>query len=69
MRVNRKRNLKSFNGLKEAEERNRLLLLENKQLRKALEMKSNDLEAMKKNEQRTDQDTAANVLHAVFTPG
>ncbi|XP_029659320.1 uncharacterized protein LOC115233174 [Formica exsecta] len=55
--------------LKEAEERNRLLLLENKQLRKAWEMKSNDLEAMKKNEQRIGQDTAADILHAVFTPG
>lgn len=32
-------------------------------------MKSNDLEAMKKNEQRVGQDTAADILHAVFTPG
>ncbi|KAM0726178.1 Transposable element P transposase [Formica fusca] len=55
--------------LKEAKERNRLLLLENKQLRKAWEMKSNDLEAMKKNEQRVGQDTAADILHAIFTPG
>lgn len=55
--------------LKEAEERNRLLSLENKQLRKSLEMKSNDLETMKKNEQRVGQDIATGILHAVFTPG
>lgn len=54
--------------LKEAEEKNRLLSLKNKQLKKSLEMKSNDLEAIKKNEQRAGQDTAAGILHAIFTP-
>lgn len=53
--------------LKEAEEKNKLLLLENKRLRKALEMKSNDCEEMKESKQRADQDTASDILHAIFT--
>lgn len=58
--------------LKEAEEKNKLLLLENKRLRKALEMKFNDCEEMKEgkqSKQRADQDTASDILHAIFTPG
>lgn len=55
--------------LKEVEEKNKVLLLKNKQLIKDLEIKSTELEAIHKNKQRVDQDKATCILNTIFTPG